>query len=201
MTGASSLSVGPPCHRPPVVGKGKLIDTATREEDELIETRTDKRAERKAYQARLDALTRQLEGLSAKKLEELALRDETQREVVALQAMGHGPALARQRRLVARMLRLEGVDDLTARLNGLLCAVTGDANHHLLERWRARLVEGGNDALTEFVNAYPHADRQRLRQLVRAASKERNGETPATRHYRALFQFIRTLAETAEPTT
>lgn len=178
--------------------KGKLIDTATREEEELFETRTDKRAERKAQQARLDALTKQLEGLSTKKLQEVPLRNETRAEVVALKAMKHGHALARQRRLVARLLRQEDFDALVLRVQGLLSAVVGDTNHHVVERWRVRLIEEGNAALTQFMEAHPSADRQRLRQLVRAAAKERAAETGASRHFKELFQLIRTTMQSAE---
>ena len=38
---------------------------------------------------------------------------------------------------------------------------------HLKEQWRDWLLEGNKDKLTEFLNLYPSADMQRLRQLVR----------------------------------
>ena len=38
---------------------------------------------------------------------------------------------------------------------------------HLKEKWRDMLLEGDNAKLTEFLNRYPDADVQRLRQLIR----------------------------------
>ena len=38
---------------------------------------------------------------------------------------------------------------------------------HLKEQWRDKLLEGEKDNLTDFLNQYPSADMQRLRQLVR----------------------------------
>ena len=38
---------------------------------------------------------------------------------------------------------------------------------HLKEQWRSKLLEGDNQKLTEFLNRYPEADVQRLRQLIR----------------------------------
>ena len=38
---------------------------------------------------------------------------------------------------------------------------------HLKEQWREHLLEGDKAKLTEFLNLYPHADMQRLRQLAR----------------------------------
>ena len=47
------------------------------------------------------------------------------------------------------------------------------ARMHRLERWRERLIEEGDEALSEYLTANPSADRQELRSLVRAASAAR----------------------------
>jgi len=62
------------------------------------------------------------------------------------------------------------------------------ARLHLLERWRARLLED-EGALTELMSEHPHADAARIRTLVRNAARERErGQPPKS--FRALFQLL-----------
>jgi ribosome-associated protein len=65
------------------------------------------------------------------------------------------------------------------------------AHMHLLEDWRTRLLQG-DEALTAFMQEYPHADAQALRQLVRATRVEQATNKPP-RQYRALFQTLKAL--------
>jgi len=61
---------------------------------------------------------------------------------------------------------------------------------HRVEAWRAKLIEGGDDALAELLDMHPDADRQRLRQLVRNANEEaKRGKPP--RAFRELFRELR----------
>jgi ribosome-associated protein len=60
---------------------------------------------------------------------------------------------------------------------------------HQLERWRDRLMES-DAALTELLAAYPEADAQHLRTLIRNAHKEKEGNKPP-RNYREIFQVLR----------
>ena len=65
---------------------------------------------------------------------------------------------------------------------------------HILERWRERLLNDGSPALTEFLNDYPAADVQHLRQLVRNTLKEKSEEKKATLS-KKLFRYLRDLSE------
>lgn len=65
---------------------------------------------------------------------------------------------------------------------------------HLLERWRDRLLEEGNSALSEFMEAYPATDAQHLRQLIRNTSKEKSEEKKATLS-KKLFRYLREVSE------
>lgn len=60
---------------------------------------------------------------------------------------------------------------------------------HQLERWRDRLLDS-DSALTELLAAYPQADAQRLRSLIRNAQKERELQKPP-KNYREIFQVLR----------
>ncbi|WNO09582.1 ribosome biogenesis factor YjgA [Teredinibacter sp. KSP-S5-2] len=61
---------------------------------------------------------------------------------------------------------------------------------HLIEKWRDRLADGDNQALQNFIQEYPHADIQQLRQLIRQVQKETSQQkAPAAK--RKLFKLIR----------
>ncbi len=68
-----------------------------------------------------------------------------------------------------------------------------DATFHHLENLRDGLISGDSHKFAEIVSQYPHTDRQRLRQLVRNAIKEKDTEK-GTKHYRALFKYLKELS-------
>ena len=63
---------------------------------------------------------------------------------------------------------------------------------HEVEYWRDKLVDDGDEALSELLEKHPHADRQHLRQLARNAHQERLKNKPP-HAYRELFRELRTL--------
>lgn len=63
-----------------------------------------------------------------------------------------------------------------------------------LERWRDRLIAGDNAELQAFLEDYPAAEIQHLRQLIRNAKKEAAKEQPPA-SARKLFKYLRELAE------
>lgn len=67
------------------------------------------------------------------------------------------------------------------------------AYYHMLESWRERLI-AEEGALTEFIELYPNAERQHLRQLVQNAKKERLQGKPVGAA-KALFRYLRELQE------
>ena len=65
------------------------------------------------------------------------------------------------------------------------------ARLHLLERWRARLLND-EKALEAFITEYPRADIPQLRALIRNARKEQEQNKPP-KSYREIFQFLKAL--------
>ena len=63
---------------------------------------------------------------------------------------------------------------------------------HKLEILRDELVEKGDAALTDLLNEHPSADRQQLRNLIRAAQKEKEQNKPS-KAYREIYQILKTL--------
>ncbi|WP_127477925.1 ribosome biogenesis factor YjgA [Sulfurivermis fontis] len=104
----------------------------------------------------------------------------------------HG-ARKRQLKYLGKLLRLEDDAPIREALERLQSrhALTV-AHHHQCERWRDRLIAEGDAALTALLDEFPHADRQQLRQLMRAAQTEQaQGKPPKSA--RELFRALRAL--------
>ena len=68
--------------------------------------------------------------------------------------------------------------------------VAGNARMHKLEQLREKLIAQGDEAINELVAQFHDLDRQKLRQLVRQANKERLENKPPAA-FRELFQYLR----------
>ena len=99
-------------------------------------------------------------------------------------------ARGRHWKRIANLLQREDMDAVNALLHHKeQTEREAAARHHRVERWRERLIDDADQALTEFLDAYPETDRQHLRQLVRAARRDREkGRADAPRK---LFRFLR----------
>ena len=63
---------------------------------------------------------------------------------------------------------------------------------HKIEKIRDELIENDDIALTNLLNNYPEADRQKLRNLIRSAQKEREQNKPS-KAYRDIYQMLKLL--------
>ncbi len=99
-------------------------------------------------------------------------------------------ALRRHIQFIGRLMRTRDLEPLQRAL-----AVVRNTNQaatrkfHLVEDWRDKLI-ASNDALTDFVAAYPQVDVQQLRTLIRNAKKEQEKNQPP-KAFRELFQLIK----------
>lgn len=107
-------------------------------------------------------------------------------------------ARKRQLQFLAKHMRREDGDTLEAIRRALehdrADARRETAELHHFEAMRERLIEGGDAALAELIQAHPHADRQHLRQLARNAREERLQNRPL-HAYRQLFRELKQLVE------
>jgi ribosome-associated protein len=109
----------------------------------------------------------------------------------------HG-ARKRQLQYLAKQLRQLDTVPLRQQLEQLQQPHHQEVAHlHRIEQWRDRLLQQGQQALTDFLTQYPQADRQHLRQLVRNAQQESQQQT-APKSARQLFKYVRELLELAE---
>jgi ribosome-associated protein len=107
---------------------------------------------------------------------------------------GHG-AMRRHVRRVGKLLRhadSDAIRQLLERLDNR--NLEEKQRFHQLERWRDRLLQEGDRAFVELLELYPDADRQQLRQFIRAAHKELKESAPPAAA-RKLFRYLRELSE------
>ncbi|NUS61378.1 MAG: DUF615 domain-containing protein [Lysobacter sp.] len=100
----------------------------------------------------------------------------------------------RQLQFLAKQMRREDEETLDAIRDALdekgEAARKEVAQMHRVEAWRDRLLDDGDDALAAFIDEFPSADRQHLRQLVRNAGEEKKRNKPP-RAYREIFHVIK----------
>jgi len=140
--------------------------------------------------------------LSPSQLKTLDLPELIYKSVVQVSGMPHNGARKRLLKYIAGQLHkidVTPIQERFARFNNKSAHATRE--HHILERWRDRLIKEGNDALTELLDEHPHADRQHLRQLLRSAQKEAETNKPPKssrqlyRYLKELFNFDEELTE------
>lgn len=141
----------------------------------------------------LFALSEEMSELSATQLKYLELPENIHKAVVEVSGMPHKGARKRLLKFITGQLHkieVEAILEKLARMKNKSAHAVRE--HHIVERWRDRLIAGGNDALTELLNEQPHADRQQLRQLSRNAQKEAEAAKPP-KSSRLLYRYLRDL--------
>lgn len=140
----------------------------------------------------LQDLGEELVGLSKEHLAEIDIPDNLRdavREVKKIKSFG---AIKRQMQYIGKLMR--DIDPVP--IQAKLSEWNGTSRQHIawlhqVERWRDRLLEQP-DSLTELLAAYPGADVQQLRTLIRNAIKEKELGKPA-KNYREIFQILRAI--------
>lgn len=153
--------------------------------------------------AALFALGEKMSALSPVQLNTLELPENIHKAVIEVAGMPHKAARKRLLKFIAGQLHKIDVEPILEKLarieNKSAHAVR---EHHIVERWRDRLIAEGNDALSELLEEQPEADRQHLRQLLRNAQKETENSKPPKssrllyRYLKALFNFQEDTEET-----
>ncbi len=160
-------------------------------EQEEFESRTDIK---KAAQAVTD-LGVQISSMTETEIHKLQLPQDFTDAVLMLKSMDKGPALKRQRMFVGKLLRQN--EPLIIEIKAKLAEIEAkkkqqNAHFHQLEKWRDRLVEEGDTALSELLTLYPQIDRQQMRQWIRNAKKEAS-QNKAPKSSREIFQYLKAL--------
>ena len=140
------------------------------------------------------ALAEALVGLPDGRLAKLPVPDSLMPHIADTRRITSHIARKRQMAFLAKQMRREDEATLEALRDALdaggEAARIDTARLHRAEQWRLRLLDEGDTALAALLDEYPHADRQRLRQLVRNALAERAKNKPPAA-FRELFRELR----------
>ncbi len=155
------------------------------------------RAQIKLEVKAITALGEQLGNLSPDQLARIPMADELRGAIKETRSIKvRTGAMKRHMSYIGRLMRAEDVDAIKQAVEQFTSGTSlNTALFTKLERWRDRLCSGGNAELQAYLDAYPDADIQHLRQLVRNASKEQGKETPNQAPGRKLFKYLREVAE------
>jgi ribosome-associated protein len=148
------------------------------------------KTQRKKEMIALQQLGEELVDLNASQLEEVPLPERLREAIVEARRITQHEGRRRQMQYVGRLMReidAAPVREKLASWKGV--SREAAALLHRIERWRERLLTE-EPAVQEFANAYPRADLQHLRSLLRSIRKEREENKPS-KHYRELFRVLR----------
>lgn len=161
------------------------------EDFELDLPKSKSQLKREAHEAQ--DLGTNLVNLPDKKLKKIPMPDDLLAAIMAARKITAHGGLNRQLQYIGKIMRKMDVEEIRTAYDKIVSdQQTQTESFHLLEAWRDRLVNEGNDAVTEFMNLYPQTDAQHLRQLVRMAQKEIKENKPP-KNKRALFKYITSL--------
>jgi len=161
--------------------------------DEAFDDKPSKSARKRAALAAQD-LGARLIALREAELVALGLPEPLHDALLEARRLTSRAALARQRQYIGKLMRDIDAAPIEAALEARSGAGGLDARlHQEVERWRERLLAGGDRALDEFAAAHPSLDRAQLAALVAAAGNPHASLATRTSASRSLFRALRAL--------
>ena len=169
----------------------------TREIDADEPARASK-SQKKRDMSALQKLGEELVLQSPERLERVEMPEALRTAIADAQRIHDHEGRRRQMQYIGRVMRDVDVAPIRAALDGWAGASRAEsAALHALERWRERLL-CDDAALTAFAAAHTAAlnpaTMQQLRNAIRMTKKERTENKPP-KHFRELFQLLKTLVE------
>lgn len=129
----------------------------------------------------LKEVGRQLVALNNKQLAQIPGSEQLFEAIkVAHKISGKHEALRRQLQYIGKVLRTEDMDQIQAKLD-ILTNNKGKRTQAIngLELLCEQMIELGDSKINDVLSSYPTLERQKLRQYVRQANKEKKQEKPA----------------------
>ncbi|BBN80292.1 UPF0307 protein [Pseudoalteromonas sp. A25] len=159
------------------------------EEEIIYVSKSELKRDAQQYQQ----LAQDLASMPKKQRDKLPLTDDLlEAMVVADKIRQKSEAYRRHINYITKTLRLtENVEDIEAAIAVMLNKNNqADVLLNKVELIRNELIEQGDSKINELLEQYPTLERQKMRQLVRQASKEFKTQKPA-KGYKELFQYIK----------
>lgn len=150
--------------------------------------------------AKVLSVAEEICALTETQINTLGLPENTRQAVLETLKMPHRGARKRQLKYITAQLRRLDIASFEERLARLKSrSMHAVREHHRAERWRDQLLSEtqGDRQLTRFLQEFPEADSQHVRQLQRNARKEKQLEKPP-RSARLLYQYLKELITTQD---
>ncbi len=143
----------------------------------------------------LQNLGKQLLDLKISDRETFDLSAELLEALIVATRIKHREGLRRQMQFIGKLMRKEKEQSIDAIQTFMQQKQYHHnqvkQNHHLIEQWRDKILSSESNAIEEFLQLYPSADRQWLRQITRQSQLEAKNNNPAAA--RKLFSYIQEL--------
>jgi len=168
----------------------------TQEQNEEI--RPDSKTRRKKDMIGLQKLGQELTTLNKKQLAKLTLPDSLLTAIRETERIPNSnEAKRRHLQYIGRVMRDCDHESIQAQLDKMRTPDISQVRRaQSIERWGERLLEGGEEAINEFMAAHPVAERQTLRQIQRNYHNVANNDENETRvHRRKLLDYIKVFIE------
>lgn len=149
-----------------------------KEDPRDLSSRTDARREQRESEDALTELATRLTELGKKHFARLSLPEYLAIAVVEARRITSPPALERQLRVVRRVLRGLDIAPILAALDELEHPRESHDVHRRALQWAQRLLVEGEAGLQQFLESFPHADRTRVRTLMRAKVTKPDAPAP-----------------------
>ena len=164
------------------------------EPTEALDDAVTSRTQRKREALHLQNIGKRLVELDAGDLATVPVTPELEEAIALWRRIRSHEARRRQLQFIGKLMRridLEPIEAALARIDGS----SAEARYvfHQLEAWRDRLIDESN-ALTEYLDAHPHADRQALRHQI-ARVRKAIDEDQRRAQSKALFRLLRSFEE------
>lgn len=150
------------------------------------------KTEQKKDSKRIQSIGKKISELSIKDIKTFEFPVNIYEATIDLKNLKSNSAKKRQVQYLGKLLREIDLSNVMLVLEQLKVGSQKEIQkNHIVENWRERLLNQ-NNSVTQFLNEYPDADRQLLRQTIKNAKKEKKDSSPP-RSSRKLFKIIKNL--------
>lgn len=158
------------------------------------------KTQRKKEVQRLQELGERLISLTDNQLSKIPLTDELAHALDEAKRIKSREGLRRHKQFIGKLMREIDTSAIEATLQEFdSTRQINTRGFHDLEQLREELIAGDNEIIGTTIARFPSVDRQKLRQLVKNAKKEKSvnelQNTSDNKHGRALFRFLRELSD------
>lgn len=145
--------------------------------------------------AALFALGEEISALSPEQQNTLMLPEKILQAVREVSGMPHKGARKRLLKFIAGQLHKIDATPIIEKMERVRNkSAHAVREHHHAEQWRDRLLAEGDDAVTAFLDEFPGAESQQIRQLIRNAQKEIAASKPP-KSARLLYRYVKDLLQ------